>query len=200
MTSSPVPMRSSTSIIGGTAQYVVYMRWYSPKRRRCGVKVKSRLASSPGQYDRPRRRRTHNADTVAELTDVGRGECAREVEALAMPKPRAPHGRVTQPLLGPTLAEHALPRYCVGMKRPQSRLTAQGQISVPAEVRRLLGLSPGSVLEWVAEGDQVLVHRVGKHTFLDLHRVLFPDAPEPRTLDELDEGIRRHVRGRHARR
>ena len=86
------------------------------------------------------------------------------------------------------------------MKRPQSRLTAQGQISVPAEGRRLLGLSPGSVLEWVAEGDHVLVHRVGEHTSLDLHHVLFPNAPKPRTLDELEEGIRRHVRGRHARR
>ncbi|PYP88846.1 MAG: hypothetical protein DMF61_05625 [Blastocatellia bacterium AA13] len=30
----------------------------------------------------------------------------------------------------------------------QSKLTAQGQISVPAEVRRKLGLGPGSVLEW----------------------------------------------------
>ena len=98
------------------------------------------------------------------------------------------------------LAHRSLPRYCSGMKRPQSRLTAQGQISVPAEVRRLLGLSPGSVLEWTAEGDQVLVRRVGTHTFLDLHRVLFPAAPEPKTLDDLKEGIRRHVRGRHARR
>jgi len=30
----------------------------------------------------------------------------------------------------------------------ESKLTAQGQISVPAEVRRKLGLGPGSVLEW----------------------------------------------------
>src|SRR5690349_5426920 len=32
-----------------------------------------------------------------------------------------------------------------------SKITAQGQISVPAEVRRKLGLGPGSVLEWEEE-------------------------------------------------
>jgi len=30
----------------------------------------------------------------------------------------------------------------------QSKLTAQGQISVPAVIRKKLGLGPGSVLEW----------------------------------------------------
>ena len=35
----------------------------------------------------------------------------------------------------------------------------------------------------------------------DIHRALFPQqAPRPRTLDELKQGIRRHVRERHARR
>jgi AbrB family looped-hinge helix DNA binding protein len=30
----------------------------------------------------------------------------------------------------------------------QSKVTAQGQISVPAGVRKKLGVGPGSVLEW----------------------------------------------------
>ncbi|MGN6730352.1 MAG: AbrB/MazE/SpoVT family DNA-binding domain-containing protein, partial [Candidatus Binatia bacterium] len=34
------------------------------------------------------------------------------------------------------------------MALAQSKVTAQGQISVPAEVRRKLGIGPGSVLEW----------------------------------------------------
>ena len=29
-----------------------------------------------------------------------------------------------------------------------SKVTAQGQISVPAELRKELGIGPGSVLEW----------------------------------------------------
>ena len=34
----------------------------------------------------------------------------------------------------------------------RTRLTAQGQVSIPAEVRRRLGLTAGSVVEWDAEG------------------------------------------------
>jgi len=86
------------------------------------------------------------------------------------------------------------------MKLAQSRITAQGQISVPAEVRKRLELVPGSVLEWDAEDDRITVRRVGQHTFEDLHRALFSQQPEPRTLEDLKEGIRQHVKARHARR
>jgi len=86
------------------------------------------------------------------------------------------------------------------MKLAQSRVTAQGQISVPAEVRKRLELVPGSVLEWDAEGDQITVRRVGRHTFEDLHQALFSQEPQPRSLDDLKEGIRQSMRARHARR
>ena len=83
----------------------------------------------------------------------------------------------------------------------RSKLTAQGQISVPAEVRRKLGVGPGSVLEWDEEGDAVVVRRSGRYTSEDVHAALFPDGPPPpRSLEELKEGIRQYVRKRHARR
>ena len=81
----------------------------------------------------------------------------------------------------------------------QSKLTAQGQISVPAEVRRKLGLSPGSVLEWEEEDDKIVVRKAGRYTSEEIHRRLFAKAPKPRSTTELKEGIRRHVRKRHAR-
>lgn len=81
-----------------------------------------------------------------------------------------------------------------------SKLTAQSQISVPVEVRRKLGVGPGSVLEWDAEGENVVVRRAGRYTSEDIHRVLFDATPKRRTLKELREGIRKHIRGRHARR
>jgi len=82
-----------------------------------------------------------------------------------------------------------------------SRLTAQGQISVPAGVRRKLGIGPGSVLEWDEVGDEIVVRRSARFTSEDIRRALFPEqAPPSRTLDEMKEGIRRHVRERHARR
>lgn len=39
----------------------------------------------------------------------------------------------------------------------QSRLTAQGQVSVPAEVRRRLGIGPGSFIEWEQDGDKLVL-------------------------------------------
>lgn len=81
-----------------------------------------------------------------------------------------------------------------------SKLTAQGQISVPGEIRRRLGIGPGSVLEWDEEGERVIVRRAGRYTSEDLHRALFEEAPVPRTLEELKEGVKRYVKARHARR
>jgi len=85
------------------------------------------------------------------------------------------------------------------MKLSQSRITAQGQISVPAEVRRRLALVPGSVLEWGAEQDRITVRRVGSHSSEELHRTLFPHEPQARSLDDLKNGIRQQMRDRHAR-
>lgn len=87
-----------------------------------------------------------------------------------------------------------------GMAIAHSKLTAQGQISVPAKVRRKLGIGPGSVLEWDDDGDQVVVRRVGRYTSEDVHRSLFPTPPKPRTLGELKEGVRRSIRRRRASR
>ena len=90
--------------------------------------------------------------------------------------------------------------YTGAMAIAHSKLTAQGQISVPAQVRRKLGIGPGSVIEWHAEGEDVVVRRAGRYSSLDIHRALFGRrAPKPRTLAELREGIRRYIRKRHAR-
>ena len=71
---------------------------------------------------------------------------------------------------------------------------------MPAEVRRRLELVPGSVLAWEADGDAVTVRRVGRYTTGEVHAAFFRDGPpEPRTLAELKEGIREHIKARHAR-
>jgi antitoxin PrlF len=81
-----------------------------------------------------------------------------------------------------------------------SRLTAQGQISVPAAVRRKLGVGPGSTLEWFEEEERIVVRRAGRFTSTDVHEAVFPVEPRPRTLGELKAGLRKHARRRHARR
>jgi antitoxin PrlF len=83
----------------------------------------------------------------------------------------------------------------------RSRVTSQGQVSVPVEVRRRLGVTAGSVLEWAEDDGQIVVRRAGAHTSEDVHRALFPEgAPQPRTAEQLKDGIRQYIRKKHARR
>jgi len=81
-----------------------------------------------------------------------------------------------------------------------SKLTAQGQISVPVKVRQKLGIGPGSILEWDEQGEIILVRRAGRYSSEDIHKELFPkNSPPPKSIEEMKEGIRRHARKRHAR-
>jgi AbrB family looped-hinge helix DNA binding protein len=82
----------------------------------------------------------------------------------------------------------------------RSRLTAQGQISVPAKVRQRLGVGPGSIVEWDENGDTVVVRKAGRYTSEDIHRSLFARTPKSRTVAEIKQGLRRYVKRRHARR
>ncbi|MBX9747400.1 MAG: type II toxin-antitoxin system PrlF family antitoxin, partial [Hyphomonadaceae bacterium] len=47
------------------------------------------------------------------------------------------------------------------MSAPKSKITAQGQISVPAEIRKKLGVGAGSMLEWADEDGKIVVKRAG---------------------------------------
>ena len=86
------------------------------------------------------------------------------------------------------------------MALARSKVTAQGQISVPAEIRRRLGIAPGSILEWDEDGENIVVRRSGRYSSEDIHRALFPKGPpQPRTIEEMKEGIRRYVSERYAR-
>lgn len=83
----------------------------------------------------------------------------------------------------------------------QSKLTAQGQISVPAEVRRQLGVGPGSILEWEWRDGAFVVRRAGRCSSADIHAALFGStAPAGGRPTDVKAGIRKYVRKRHARR
>jgi len=96
-------------------------------------------------------------------------------------------------------ASNAITVVISGMALAHSRLTAQGQISVPLKVRQRLGVGPGAVIEWDEDGGHVVVRKAGRYSSEDIHRALFFAAPAPRTTADLTEGIRRHMRKRHAR-
>ena len=82
-----------------------------------------------------------------------------------------------------------------------TKLTSQGQVSVPAAVRRALGLTPGSMLEWVQERGRIVVKRASRHSSQQVHSALFVGAKKAaaaKSLDERKQGIRSHVIRRHA--
>jgi len=84
------------------------------------------------------------------------------------------------------------------MALAHAKLTAQGQISVPAKVRKRLGVGPGSVLEWDDDGEQVVVRRAGRFSSEDVHRSVFATPPKRRTLEDLKAGVRRYMKKRRA--
>jgi AbrB family looped-hinge helix DNA binding protein len=81
----------------------------------------------------------------------------------------------------------------------QSKVTAQGQISVPVEVRKKLGVGPGSVLEWDEQGDQVVVRRAGRYSSEEIHQAVFPEKDLRQKSVDVKVGIRKYIRKRHAR-
>ena len=84
------------------------------------------------------------------------------------------------------------------MSIAQSKITAQGQISVPSEIRKKLGVGPGSIIEWDEKNNEVIVRKSGLHTSQDVHEALFPESnPVKRSSVGVKEGIRRYIRKKH---
>ncbi|MHB8477640.1 MAG: AbrB/MazE/SpoVT family DNA-binding domain-containing protein [Steroidobacteraceae bacterium] len=82
----------------------------------------------------------------------------------------------------------------------QSKLTSQSQISVPAEVRKRLGVGPGSILEWHDEDGNVVVRKAGRFSSSEIHEALFAEGSmKGRKAPDVKAAIRKYVRQRHAR-
>ena len=88
------------------------------------------------------------------------------------------------------------------MLQIQTKLTSQGQVSVPAAVRHFLNLTPGSVLLWTQQDGRIMVERAVRHSTIEVHQALFADdAPvktPTKTLLDLKLGIRQQMQRRHA--
>jgi AbrB family looped-hinge helix DNA binding protein len=86
------------------------------------------------------------------------------------------------------------------MNRTRSKVTAQGQISVPSEVRRQLGLGPGSVLVWEWRDGEFVVRRAGKCSSDEIQSAVFGDARSAKGKPvDAKAGVRKCMRRRHAR-
>ena len=68
------------------------------------------------------------------------------------------------------------------------------------DVRRKLGIGPGSVLEWEEDDGKMIVRRAGRFSSADIRNALFGRRKlEKKSLDELKEGIGQYIRERYAR-
>lgn len=85
------------------------------------------------------------------------------------------------------------------MSITHSRLTTQGEILVPDEVRKKLGVGPGSLLEWHYDGQQVIVRRAGRYSSEELHQALFSTPPAVEKLVEKKTATRKYIRKKHTR-
>ncbi|MCX6598639.1 MAG: AbrB/MazE/SpoVT family DNA-binding domain-containing protein [Acidobacteria bacterium] len=82
----------------------------------------------------------------------------------------------------------------------QSKLTAQGQISVPAEIRQEWGIEPGSVIQWEERAGEIVVRRAGRFSSQEIHQALFGGHPPRRqSLKRLKLGITQEIRRLYAR-
>jgi AbrB family looped-hinge helix DNA binding protein len=75
---------------------------------------------------------------------------------------------------------------------PASTLTSRGQTTIPKSIREALHLQPGDQVEFILEGDEVVLRRAGADlTALD--GMLDRSDREPVSVEAMDEAIERAI-------
>lgn len=52
----------------------------------------------------------------------------------------------------------------------RSTMTESGEIAIPAEILRKLGIGPGSIIEWHEEGGRIVLRKAGSTKTVPLGR------------------------------
>ena len=86
------------------------------------------------------------------------------------------------------------------MSLAQSKITAQGQVSIPVSVMRKFGLAPGGVITWESFDGRLVIEKAGQYSLADVRKALKISRGVPKTDDELREGIKARIRNKHASR
>ena len=76
-------------------------------------------------------------------------------------------------------------------------LTSKGQITLPKEIRDRLQLDAGSTLDFELLPDNTIVARAIKPDARRIRGLLKSPHAKTLTVEEMDEGIVRHVRKQH---
>jgi bifunctional DNA-binding transcriptional regulator/antitoxin component of YhaV-PrlF toxin-antitoxin module len=84
------------------------------------------------------------------------------------------------------------------MSLAQSKITAQGQVSIPVSVMRQFGLAPGEVINWETLEGHLVIEKASQYSLADVQQALQIQKGAPKTDEELREGIKSRVRAKHA--
>jgi antitoxin PrlF len=77
-------------------------------------------------------------------------------------------------------------------------LTSKGQITLPKEIRDRLGLDAGSMLDFQVLPDNTITARAVQPDARRIRGLLKSPHAEPLTVEQMDEGVARHLREKHA--
>ena len=77
-------------------------------------------------------------------------------------------------------------------------LTSKGQVTLPKEIRDRLGLDAGSTLDFQLLADNTITVRAVKPDARRIRGLLKSPHAGPLSVEQMDEGIARHVKGKQA--
>ncbi len=72
------------------------------------------------------------------------------------------------------------------MEMSIAKVTSQGQITIPADIRRRLGIQPGGKVVFIQEGDWVLMTNATMEAFRQMQDAFAPEAERLGLKDEQD--------------
>ncbi len=84
------------------------------------------------------------------------------------------------------------------MSLAQSRITAQGQVSIPVSVMRQFGLGPGEIINWDTLNGHLVIEKAGQFSLEDVQKALRLPKGTHKTDEEIRDGIKAAMRAKHA--
>lgn len=79
-----------------------------------------------------------------------------------------------------------------------STLTSKGQVTLPKKIRDQLSLAAGAILDFQVEPDNTITVRTVHPDARRIRGLLKSPHAVPLTVEQMDEGIARHLRERYA--
>jgi antitoxin PrlF len=74
----------------------------------------------------------------------------------------------------------------IAVEMSVAKVTSQGQITIPADIRKKLGIQPGSKVVFIQDGDRVMITNATMEAFEQMQKAFASDAERLGLKDEQD--------------